>query len=115
MMGRGGLGTLARDSANGAFVKRGVWFVADFFRHSLGACHTEAARHRHVPGGFVKTSATVAMFDSAIRTDLDSLFTPSLLPQSGTSFAFQHRWQTRGCKLQCNDVVNEDEGDAPAS
>ena len=24
------------------------------------------------------------------------------------------RWQTRGCKLECNDVVEEDEGDTPA-
>ena len=91
---------------NGAFGPSRI-----FSRHSLCACHTEAARHRHVLGEFVKTSATVAMFDSAIGTDLGSLFRPSLLPQSGTSLAFQHRWQTRGCKLQRNDVVNEDEGD----
>ena len=59
----------------------------NFFRHSLDACHTEAARHMHVLGGFVKTSATTATFDSAIGTDLDSFFTPSVLPQSGTSLA----------------------------
>ena len=73
---------------NGAFGPSRI-----FPRHSLCACHIEAARRRHVPGEFVKTSATVAM------SDLGSLFRPSLLPQSGTSLAFQHRWQTRGCKL----------------
>ena len=64
--------------------------------------------------GLVETSATVAIFDSAIRTDLDSLITPSLLPQSGTSLQMQHRWQTQGCKLQRSDVVDEDEGDTLA-
>ena len=80
-------------------------------RHSLDVCHTEIASHRHFPGGFVKTSATVEISASAIRTDLDRLITPSLLPQSGTCLKMQHRWQIRGCKLQCNDVVDEDEGD----
>ena len=39
--------------------------------------------------------------------------TPSVLPQSGTSLALQHKWQTRGYMLQRHDVVNEDEGDTP--
>ena len=47
-------------------------------RHSLGVCHTDNAKHRHVPGGFVKTSTTIAIFNSAIRTDLDALITPFL-------------------------------------
>ena len=83
-------------------------------RHSLDVCHTEIASHRHFPGGFVKTSATVAISDSAIKTELDRLIRPSLLPQSGTALNMQHRWQTRGCKLLCNDVVDEDKGDTPA-
>ena len=48
--------------------------------HSLGVCHTDIARHRHVLGGFVKTATTIALFDSAIRTDLDSLITPFFAP-----------------------------------
>ena len=36
------------------------------------------------------------------------------LSQSPTSLEMQHRWQTRGCNLHCNDAVDEDEGDAPA-
>ena len=63
------------------------------------------------PSGFVKTSTTVTNSDSAIRTDLDSLITPPVAPQSGTSPVLQHRWQTQGCLLQLNDVVDEDEGD----
>ena len=82
-------------------------------RRSLGVCHTDIASHRHVLGGFVKTSTTIAIFESAIRTDLDSLITP-FLPQSRTSLEMQHRWQTRGCSLHCNDAVDEDEGDTPA-
>ena len=82
-------------------------------RHSLDVCHTEIASHRHFQGGFVKTSATVAISDSAIRTELDRLIRPSLLPQSGTVLNMQHRWQTPGCKLLCN-VVDEDKGDTPA-
>ena len=78
---------------------------------SLGFCLAEAARHRHALLGLVKTFATIAVLILPIRTDLDSLFTPSFPPQSATSIALQHRWQTRGCKLQCNDIVGEDEGD----
>ena len=85
----------------------------NFIRHSLDVCHTEIASHRHFPDGFVKTSATVAISDSAIRTDFDRLIRPSLLLQSGTVLNMQHRWQTRGCKLLCNDVVDEDKGDTP--
>ena len=51
-------------------------------RHNLGVCHTDIARHRHVLGGFVKTSTTIALFDSAIRTDLDSLITPFFAPNA---------------------------------
>ena len=40
------------------------------FHHSLGICHTEVAKQRHVPSGFVKTSTTAVIFDSVIRTDL---------------------------------------------
>ena len=35
-------------------------------------------------------------------------------PQSRTSWEMQNRWQTRGCMLQCTDVVDEDGGDIPA-
>ena len=41
--------------------------------------------HRHGLGGLVKTSVTVARFDSAIRTDLDSLLPTSLVCKSGNS------------------------------
>ena len=77
----GNLQRYRRDSTNRVFVKRGVWPSRNFFRHRLGVCLAEAARHRHAPVGLVKTFATIAIFDSAIMADLDSLITPSFLPQ----------------------------------
>ena len=35
-------------------------------------------------------------------------------PKSWSSLEMQNRWQTRDCMLECNDVVDEDEGDTPA-
>ena len=102
-----------RDTSASSLCSKVLKAARNFICHNLDVCHIEA-RDRHVPGELVKTSATVAIFDFAIRTDLDSLFTPSFLPQSGTSLRLQYRWQTRGCRLQRNDVVDEDEGDTPA-
>ena len=82
--------------------------------HSLDVCPTEIASHRHFPGGLSRHPPPSQFLILPFRTDLDRLIMPSLLPQSGTGFKMRHRWQTRGCKLQCHDVVDEDEGDTPA-
>ena len=67
-----------RDSTNRAFVKRAFGLSQNLICHNLGVCHAQAARHRHIPGALVKASATLKNRDSAIRTDLHSLFVPSL-------------------------------------
>ena len=72
----------------------------NFIRHSLGACHTQGVRHRHLPVDLSRHLPPSQCLILPWGADLDSLFTPSLLPQSGTSLALQHRWQTRVCKLQ---------------
>ena len=76
-----------RDSTNGVFDKRAFGPSRNFFRHSLGICLTETAKRKHALVRLVKTFATIAVFDSAIRTDLDSLFMPSFPPQSAANIA----------------------------